>query len=154
MLNTSMAVTDMLNSTLSAVTAVIPSEIKQNRLPSVIEGHYVQPSMGVLVALLGEFPGRLMLIAHPDTFANVGQAMYGITLSGEMLESFVGEMGNMVAGNTVSELSARGMSVNISPPTVLVGEIKLAGFRRGIHVPLDLVDVGELNIVLILDERK
>ena len=36
-------------------------------------------------------------------------AMFGVALEGDMVESFIGEVGNMVAGNAVSALSDTGL---------------------------------------------
>ena len=56
--------------------------------------------------------------------------MYGVKLEDSMLESFVGEIGNMVAGNMATRLSENGVRVEISPPTVIVGSTKLTGFTK------------------------
>ncbi len=74
-------------------------------------------------------------------------------LDGEMLKSFVGEIGNMVAGNAASELSDKGLNINISPPTVIVGSTKTAGFEQGIQIPLELKDLGSMNVFLITEGR-
>lgn len=146
-------VTDLLNSTLSAIQAVIPARIMHSS-PALIERSFMQSDKSVLIGITGEIPGRLILDGHHATFSNLAQTMYGMALEGDMLDSFVGEIGNMVAGNAVSELSMKGVSVNISPPTVFVGETKITGFEQGIQVPLELRDVGAMNVVLIVESKK
>ena len=151
MSTTTATVTDMLNSTLEAMTTVIPVQVQRNA-PSLVEHSFVQPAAGVVIGITGELPGRLILNAHQATFANIAQILYGMALEGDILESFIGEVGNMVAGNAVTELATKGVKVSISPPTVLVGETKITGFTRGILVPLELNDVGPIQVVLIIDE--
>ena len=146
-------VTDLLNSTLDAVKSVVPVQSNRNSGPSLVEGSFVQSDTGVLIGLAGDLPGRLILNASRTTFTNLGTAMFGVALEGEMVESFVGEVGNMVAGNAVSALSEAGLILNITPPTVLVGETKIAGFQHGIKVSLELENTGELTIILIIDEK-
>ncbi|KPV44347.1 chemotaxis protein CheX [Alicyclobacillus ferrooxydans] len=153
-MSTTISENDVLDSALSAVATVIPLSMRPHHKPLLVHGSYVQASMGVLIAVIGELQGRLVLDASAATFSDVAEAMYGVTLEAEMLESFVGEIGNMVAGNAVSTLSNLGITVNISPPTVLVGETKIAGFQRGVHLPLELSNSGEMNVVWMTDERK
>ncbi|QSO51410.1 chemotaxis protein CheX [Alicyclobacillus curvatus] len=147
------AVTHFLNSALNAVSLVIPSEVKRQSAPTLVEGSFIQSDMGVLIGITGELPGRLILDAHTTTFSNVAQLMYGMALEGEMLESFVGEIGNMVAGNAASDLSSKGLQINISPPTVLVGSTKITGFEQGIQIPLEIEGLGPMNVFLIMEGR-
>lgn len=147
-------VTDLLNRTLDAVSNVLPMENNRTSGPALIQDAFVQSEMGVLIGITGPCPGRLILNAHVNTFANVAKAMYGMALEGDLLESFVGEIGNMVAGNAISELSKNGVVLNITPPTVMVGHTKLTGFQQGIEIHLDLSDAGELKVLLIIDDQQ
>ena len=47
--------------------------------------------------------------------------MFGMSIEGEMIESFTGELGNMVAGNLCTILEKNGLILDISPPTVMTG---------------------------------
>ena len=47
-----------------------------------------------------------------------------------MLESFTGELGNMIAGNLCTLVGANNLEIDITPSTVIVGTSKLYGFRR------------------------
>uniref|UniRef100_UPI000A6ED150 chemotaxis protein CheC n=1 Tax=Alicyclobacillus sendaiensis TaxID=192387 RepID=UPI000A6ED150 len=78
----------------------------------------------------------------------------GMELADAMLESFVGEIGNMVAGNMSTRLAENGIHVEISPPTVIVGPTKLTGFVTAAKVPLHLEDIGVIHVILILDESE
>ena len=52
-----------------------------------------------------------------------------------------------------TRLSENGVRVEISPPTVIVGSTKLTGFTRAARIPLNLTNIGEIHVILILDER-
>lgn len=68
-----------------------------------------------------------------------------------MLESFSGELGNMLAGNLSTFVSQSGIEMDITPPTVLAGQTKLSGFDKALTLPISLQNIGQLNIVLILE---
>ena len=70
-----------------------------------------------------------------------------------MLESYVGELGNMVAGNMATSAAEQGMSIEISPPTVIVGETKLSGFGTALRVPIAFDEIGKLDIILVIDSE-
>ena len=40
-----------------------------------------------------------MIDTTKEVIDKIGQAMFGMSIEGEMVESFTGELGNMVAGN-------------------------------------------------------
>lgn len=77
----------------------------------------------VLVGLTGEVSG-LCLLTMPNVtaFAVVG-AMMGETVDtlDEIGRSAVAELGNMIAGAATIKLEERGISSNITPPSVLQG---------------------------------
>lgn len=64
--------------------------------------------------------------------------MFGIALEGDMLESFSGELGNMIAGNLSSNIYQQGINMDITPPTVMVGQTKLYGFHKAVLLPVEL----------------
>ena len=146
------ALTIVLNSTLSAVEGVINAPMERER-PNLIQAPLIQPEMGVLIGLTHGVRGRLILQASRAVFSNLGKVMYGMALEGEMLESFVGELGNMIAGNMSTTASQTGLSIEISPPTVLVGETKMSGFKTALSVPVNFVNAGKLDIVLVIDSE-
>ncbi|MFC4767214.1 chemotaxis protein CheC [Effusibacillus consociatus] len=78
--------------------------------------------------------------------------MFGMTLEGDMLDSFVGELGNMIGGNMSTNLSQSGVSINITPPTVIVGQTKLSGFNQALRVLASLKNVEDLNLILAIEE--
>jgi chemotaxis protein CheX len=79
--------------------------------------------------------------------------MFGMPLEGEMLHSFVGEISNMIAGHTCTFISKKGHTIDITPPTVMVGQLQLYGFGHGISVPFNITGVGEINIILLQNKE-
>jgi chemotaxis protein CheX len=138
---------------MDSVKQVIP-------LPIAIDSPYIhdetilQTRKCVLVGFNGEIAGRMLIDGHGDSFGKLGETMFGMALEGEMLHSFVGEMGNMVAGNICTLISQKGRKVDITPPTVIEGEIKLSGFEKAVFIPIALDGTANMNIVFLLHEEK
>lgn len=79
--------------------------------------------------------------------------MFGMTIEGEMIESFTGELGNMVAGNLCTVLEKDGLTVDISPPTVMVGTTKFFGFKQAFKLPVILEGGAQLTVLLTVDDN-
>lgn len=148
----SAVITHVLNASMDAVTSVVPNVVHRSR-PSLITAPVHQQDIGVLIGITGDVRGRLILESKRETFGRVAAALFGMALEGEMLDSFVGELGNMIAGNMSTYASGQGVYVDITPPTVMIGESKLYGFEKAILIPLEVASGGDMQILLILEEE-
>lgn len=144
-------VTELLNGAIEAVNLVVPLPVHREH-PQTIDGPIVQPEIGVLLGMTGGIRGRIVLEAATDVFSSLAEKMFGVAVEGEMLESFIGELGNMIGGNTCTQVSTQGILLDITPPTVIVGNTRLCGFSRAIRIPMLIDSVGTLNIILIIEE--
>ncbi|EPZ45197.1 chemotaxis protein CheX [Alicyclobacillus acidoterrestris] len=144
--------TELIDGIGNALGTVLPLPVSLGT-PDVVDGAVYQPEMGVLVGVTGDFRGRIIIQASQSVFSSFGMNMYGMALEGDMLESFVGEIGNMIAGSTCTVISQKGLTLDITPPTVLVGHTKLSGFAHALKIPVDIDGVGELQVLLVLEEH-
>ncbi|BCJ87195.1 chemotaxis protein CheX [Effusibacillus dendaii] len=149
---TNQHITEVLNGTLQAVTNVIPVPVTANR-PTLVTAPIMQPEMGVLIGITGNVRGRLIIEGTADVFGQIGEKMYGMALEGAMLESFTGELGNMIAGNLSTNVSQKGIDIDITPPTVMVGQTKLFGFSQALQIPVTVEGVGDCQVILMLEEQ-
>ena len=78
--------------------------------------------------------------------------MFGMRVEGEMLQSFAGELGNMIAGTLSTTISKYEMDMDITPPTVLVGETKIFGFEKSFCIPITMPNIGNINILLMIEQ--
>lgn len=103
----------------------------------------------VLVGLTGEVSGVCLLtMPNATAYAIVG-AMMGetVTTLDDIGRSAVAELGNMIAGAATIKLEERGISSNITPPSVLQGdrpEIATPNHERSV-APLT-TGVGSLTL--------
>ncbi|WP_445506019.1 chemotaxis protein CheX [Niallia sp. 03190] len=142
--------TEILNGTIESVKEVLPFDISIDK-PILISAPFMQQSIGVLIGLTGDFRGRIIIDGNELVFGKIGESMFGMALEGVMLESFSGELGNMIAGNLTTFVSKNGIEMDITPPTVLIGETKMYGFNKALRLPISLPSIGELTIILMFE---
>lgn len=152
-MTTSSAITQVLNATIDAVTHVVPLSITREQ-PTILNAPVLQQEIGVLIGITGDVRGRLIIESPSVVFGQIGQALFGMVLEGEMLDSFVGELGNMIAGNMATNASNLGVVMDITPPTVLVGETRLYGFEKALSIPIQIEGAGRMQILLIIEDQR
>ena len=151
-MSTSKHVQTILNGTIHALKTILPMNINIAS-PSITTEPFTQMEMGVLIGLVGDLKGRIIIDGSPSIFGNIGSSMFGMPLEGEMLESFTGEFGNMIAGNLCTHAGQNQLELDITPPTVMVGNTKLYGFRQAFSLPATIHEVGNITILFTIDEE-
>jgi chemotaxis protein CheX len=137
-------ITIFINSVLASLNELVPITTDK---PQLIKAHVSQKEYSVLIGLLGEIKGRLFLIGDRDFFQQIALTMWGMELSSEMLESFIGEMGNLLGGHTATALSTNNITIDITPPTTLKGNVSFGGFTFAFFVTCH---IGEQEGVLVM----
>lgn len=150
-MSTSMHIQAILNGTIQSLKTILPVAIKVAP-PAVTSEPFQQEEMGVLIGLVGDLKGRVIIDGLPDTFSAIAAKMFGMEIGGEMLESFVGEFGNMITGNLCTFVGQQDLSLDITPPTVMVGKTKLYGFQKAFQLPANIEGAGDITILLTIDD--
>lgn len=150
-MSTSKHIQTILNGTIQSLKSVIPISM-DIKSPSLMVQPFVQKEMGVLIGIIGDIKGRIIIDSAAESFSAIGATMFGMPLDGEMLESFTGELGNMIAGNLCTSVAASGVEIDITPPTVIVGTSRLYGFQHAFRLPVEIENIGEMTIILTIDE--
>lgn len=142
-------VTNFLNAALSSIQATVPikSHIEKPKKPT----EKFAFGFGVLIGVLGDLKGKLVFTGTSENFSYIGEKMYGMPLEGEMLRSFSGELGNMIAGGISTKMSENNTNILISTPTILSGNVDLYGYKHAIELPVEFESIGFINIFLLLD---
>jgi len=143
-------ITLLLNGTITSVKNVIPIKHKISK-PKLLSSH-LSLQYGVLIAVTGDIKGDLVLTGEANVFGSIGEAMFGMPLEGEILASFSGELGNMIAGGLSTNIMENGIKTDITAPTILEGNTTLSGYEKAIHLPLSLESIGNIEIYLLLDK--
>ncbi|MEW9669821.1 chemotaxis protein CheX [Ammoniphilus sp. 3BR4] len=142
----------IMDGTLESITAIIPLSTTFNP-PTWLKAPFQQKEIGVLVGLAGDMHVRFLLEGERETLRKLGQSMFGMELENQMLESFAGELSNMIIGNLSTFLAGKGYVIDITPPTVMVGDTKLYGFNQAVCIPFEIETVGLLNLLVLVDKN-
>lgn len=105
---------------LKAVADITPKRGKLTLKTAAI------PSFGVsvLVGVVGEVKGQVIYSLSEETGKKISSAMMmGMPVDAfdEMAKSAVSELANMITGNASTQLAAQGLTIDISPPTLVTG---------------------------------
>ncbi|MGN7479215.1 chemotaxis protein CheX [Solibacillus silvestris] len=150
-MSTSKHIQTILNGTIHSLKSILPMNIDV-KSPAIANEPYEQKEMGVLIGLVGDLKGRIIIDGTPEIFGAIGSAMFGMPLEGPMLESFTGELGNMIAGNLCTYTGQYDLELDITPPTVMVGHTKLYGFQQAFKIPATLEGAGDIIILYTIDD--
>ncbi|WLD93230.1 chemotaxis protein CheX [Alkalihalobacillus sp. AL-G] len=137
-------ITNLLNGTIEVSKSMIPLKF-QLGMPTTGADLDLAGEIGVMIGLEKDINGSLILHGKETLFSQFGQQMYGMPFEGEMLQSFIGEFGNIIAGNIATHLSKLEITIDITPPRV-VTEASITDATKIVSVPLQF-DSGQLKIV-------
>ena len=59
----------------------------------------------------------------------------------------------MIAGNLCTVLESNGLTLDISPPTVITGNAKFSGFAQAFVLPVRVEGAGMLHVLLTVDSK-
>lgn len=106
---------------------------------------YVKPmefdkeTIVVSIGVTGDIRGRVLLAFGVDVACDIASKMcfMPITQLDDLSISALSELGNMVLGNAATVLSTKGIGIDITPPSIIQGNFKLAStYAKNICVPL------------------
>lgn len=139
---------ELINGIYESVNTIINVKTTMSK-PSIIKGP-VELRFGVLIGITGNIKGQLIFEADSSLFGELGNVMFGMPLEGEMLNSFSGELGNMIAGQLCTIVSNKGVNIDITSPTVAYGDVSFAGYQHIICVNVIIEDLGEMDIYMMI----
>ncbi|WP_425442080.1 chemotaxis protein CheX [Sediminibacillus massiliensis] len=145
----SQSITNLLNGTVNSIKNVVPLELSLNK--PELSGQVLRLEFGVLIGITGDIKGKMVLAGDPSVFGFIGNSMFGMPLEGEMLSSFSGELGNMIAGGLSTNINSEGVKTDITSPTILEGNTTLSGYGKALCLPVTFQEAGSMNIYLLLD---
>lgn len=146
----SKSITSLLNGTNKALQTVVPIESTLSK--PMVEKGLLLVRYGVFIGITGDIKGKLVLIGEEELFSSLGEVMFGTEINGDMLLSFSGELGNMIAGNLSTHVVSDGININITAPSVIKGNAEITGHNMGIQLVSSFGELGDLHIHLLLDD--
>lgn len=116
-------------------------------------------NIAVIVGLTGKIRGQVVISFSKDSALSVASAMMGgmpVIELDEISKSAISELANMIMGNTATILASRDIGIEITPPSLLMGEklmITPANMQT-ISIPLILSNKNRIEIDVSLEEKK
>ncbi|BDG60309.1 chemotaxis protein CheX [Caldinitratiruptor microaerophilus] len=149
---------DLVHSFLVAAHDILTAEdLSPVRVGAVttVDSPLVSHEVSVLIGMTGRQGGVVVLYGMSGTTAKglVSVMMGGpVQARDALVQSAVGEIGNMIAGRAAMELAKRGRDVNITPPLIVVGEKRISRSNvRRLVIPFT-TSSGDILIHLALAE--
>lgn len=117
-------------------------------------------NVAVIVGLTGKIRGQVILSFSQKSALAVASAMMGgmtVSVLDEISKSAISELANMIMGNTATLLASRGIGIDITPPSLFMGEKLLItpANMKTICIPLRIGGENSIDIdVSLADKNK
>lgn len=147
-LTTAEKIRELINGTYESINAIISVDQTISK-PIIIKG-VADLEYGILIGITGDIKGQLILEGESKLFGELGHQMFGMPLEGEMLNSFSGELGNMIAGQLCTIVSNKEVMIDITSPTIIYGDVGFAGYRHVIKITAMFAQLGEMDVYMML----
>lgn len=117
---------------------------------------YKGDNVVIIVGLTGTIRGQVMFSMNKSVAMNVASNMMGgmpVNELDEISKSAISELTNMILGNTATILYNKGIGIEITPPSFLMGEnLQISSTKmQTICIPLNLNngDIIEIDISVV-----
>ena len=130
-------------------------ETKKKNL-SVLEDMISSKDVNVHLGITGDLKGNVLFGFPKDMAIEMIKIMSGMEM--DKIDSFassaLGEIGNIIGGNALTNLSKNKYVCDIAPPQVFVGKYKSFSLDNEKILQLTLkTDIGEFDISIFLKEK-
>ncbi|NLU51357.1 MAG: chemotaxis protein CheX [Clostridiaceae bacterium] len=120
---------------------------------------FASDNVAVIVGLTGTIRGQVIISLNKDSAIAVASAMMGgmpITELDDISKSAIAELANMIMGNTATILAAKGTGIEITPPSLLMGDnLTIAPSNmETVSIPLKLWNDNTMEIDVSLETKK
>lgn len=121
--------------------------------PSIKTTKFDNDSLIIIIGVTGEMRGQVMIAFRNDIACDIASkmTMMPITELDDLSTSAICELGNMIMGNTATVFSTKGVGIDITPPTLCMGNVSFSNsFAKNICIPLIYEDSKaiEINIAM------
>lgn len=120
---------------------------------------YTSSTIAIIIGLTGDIKGQVIFSLDVKTACSIAsKMMMGMPILelDEMAKSAIAELTNMILGNTATIFYNNGISVDITPPSLLMGnnmQISTSKMQT-ICIPLQLSDGATFEIDVAIQENK
>lgn len=110
---------------------------------------YNSSNVMVLIGLTGKISGSAVINFGKEVACKIASAMMmgiPVTELDEISKSAIGELCNMILGNTATLFSRKGINIDITPPTILTGDNMQLTVHKSVIVCVPLLFEDDTKI--------
>ena len=108
--------------------------------PFIKSPAFFSDTLIILIGFTGEMKGQAMISFENKIACDIASKMIMMPVAemDDMARSAIGELGNMIMGNTATIFSTKGIAIDITPPTIGNGTISFTNnYAQNICIPLN-----------------
>lgn len=143
-----------LSSGMQMLKDVAQIETKLGK-PVVKQAKFDKNMIVIMIGITGEMKGQVMLAFPLPIACKVAgnMCMMEITEMNDLSMSAICELGNMIMGNAATIFSTKGIGIDITPPTICVGDMVFTtSITQNICIPLSLADNTTIEVNVAVKE--
>jgi len=140
-----------INPFLSSAVSVVQktSQIQMTiGKPSVKETNFTDNSVLIMLGVTGQLEGQVIFEIKEENAKLLASKMmmgYEVPELDSMAMSAISELGNIIMGNSATEFFSKGITIDITPPTVAKGNVVISRqYAVNLCIPLYKEDGQEL----------
>ena len=149
---------DIINPFLMAAMQMLKDvsqiETKMGK-PVVKQAKFNSETIVIMIGITGEMKGQVMLAFPKEIACKVAgnMCMMEVTEMNDLSMSAICELGNMIMGNAATIFSTKGIGIDITPPTICVGDmIFTTSITQNIAIRLVISDDKAIEVNVAVKE--
>ena len=115
-------------------------------------------ALSVAIGMTGDYLGYVYLSMDTGVSRDITAQMLGgmeVTEIDELVCSAIGELSNMIMGNSCAQFCSEGYQVDITPPTVITGPKLVVSNDTNIYrIPVQIETVGRMHFDVAIRQRR
>ena len=112
--------------------------------------------ISIVIGINGFIQGQIVYSLKAHTAQRFVQAMVpiGTQITDELIKASLGELTNIITGQTTIELSGKNRILHITPPTIMVGKTSIVNFVKLKTIAVELGSrLGTIEINIAIKEE-
>ncbi len=144
----------IFEATHSVLKNMVQLDAKRGDL-QVKENHFMAQKVNASIGVTGDLKGFIYFSMQEDTALQIVERMAGMEIDNfnELASSAIGELANIIMGNSATNLSNMDYNCDITPPAISLGEHSQysPNQKNFLVIPLH-TDIGNFEINVLLEE--
>ena len=152
---------EFINPFLSSLSEVLQQIVSMDVTfgkPELVSSPTESPGVTIIVGITGDLKGQVFYNFSPQMALDFARAMMmGMQVDelDELAKSAISEMANITMGNVATKLSEAGFTVDLTPPSIIVGSEKLmitSEIGPVLKIPMS-TQAGEFSVLVGLKPK-